>query len=240
MEKYKVGIIGGTGMVGQRFVSLMDGHPWFDLVVIAASAGSAGKTYEEAAGARWAIDTPMPQQFKSIIVKNAVADMEEIAAEVISGLLKAGKPLTKENMWSINTRYMRSQGKEFDSMRALLKGVITISYDEAEYMFNNDLLFSNKILGNIDDGLNLGAKDIAHIVGGIIKGVATGKLKMKTIKNLVNALGQSDKVTKLYDTYPESFDGFAEWKTKAEALWKEIGKLSETCDPEILKVLNVK
>ena len=164
----------------------------------------------------------------------------EIAAEVISGLLKAGKPLTKENMWSINTRYMRSQGKEFDSMRALLKGVITISYDEAEYMFNNDLLFSNKILGNIDDGLNLGAKDIAHIVGGIIKGVATGKLKMKTIKNLVNALGQSDKVTKLYDTYPESFDGFAEWKTKAEALWKEIGKLSETCDPEILKVLNVK
>lgn len=82
MEKYKVGIIGGTGMVGQRFVSLMDGHPWFDLKVIAASAGSAGKTYEDAAGKRWAIETPMPEQFKSIIVKNAVADMEEIAAEV--------------------------------------------------------------------------------------------------------------------------------------------------------------
>ena len=50
MEKFKVGVIGGTGMVGQRFVSLMDNHPWFDLTVIAASAGSAGKTYEEAAG----------------------------------------------------------------------------------------------------------------------------------------------------------------------------------------------
>ena len=82
MEKYKVGVIGGTGMVGQRFVSLMDGHPWFELTVIAASAGSAGKTYEEAAGKRWAIETPMPEQFKGIIVKNAVADMEEIAAQV--------------------------------------------------------------------------------------------------------------------------------------------------------------
>ncbi len=164
----------------------------------------------------------------------------EIAAEVISKLLKENKPLTKENMWSINTRYMRSQGKEFDSMRALLKGVITISYDEAEYMFTNDLLFSDKILGNIDDGLNLGVKDIAHIVGGIVKGVTTGKLKMKTIKNLVNALGQSGKVTKLYDTYPERYEDFDAWKQKAEALWSEIGKLADTCDPNILAELNIK
>ncbi len=161
----------------------------------------------------------------------------EIAVEEIGKLLKAGKPLTKENMWSINTRYMRGQGKEFDSMRALLKGVITISYDEAEYMFNNGLLFSDKILGNIDDGINLSTSDIVEIVGGIAKGIATKKLKASTIKNLVNSLSQSDAVTKLYEAYPETCAGHAAWKAKADKLWCEIGKLSDIVDPEIAGIV---
>ena len=82
MKKLKVGVIGGTGMVGQRFVSLLAEHPWFDLTVIAASARSAGKTYEEAIGTRWAIDVPMPESAKSIVVKDAVGDMKAIAEEV--------------------------------------------------------------------------------------------------------------------------------------------------------------
>ena len=60
MEKYRVGVIGGTGMVGQRFVTLLENHPWFQLTAIAASSRSAGKTYEEAIGGRWALDVPMP------------------------------------------------------------------------------------------------------------------------------------------------------------------------------------
>ncbi len=59
MKKYQVGVIGGTGMVGQRFVTLMENHPWFQLKVIAASSRSAGKTYEEAVGTRWSMSTPM-------------------------------------------------------------------------------------------------------------------------------------------------------------------------------------
>ena len=82
MKKYKVGVIGGTGMVGQRFVSLMENHPWFELTEIAASSRSAGKTYEEAVGNRWAVDTPIPEMAKSLIVKNAVDDMEAIAKSV--------------------------------------------------------------------------------------------------------------------------------------------------------------
>ncbi len=82
MQQYKVGIIGGTGMVGQRFVSLMEGHPWFRLTVIAASPRSAGKTYADAVGTRWAMETPMPEFAKSIVVKDAEADMEEIARSV--------------------------------------------------------------------------------------------------------------------------------------------------------------
>ena len=82
MEKYKVGVIGGTGMVGQRFVTLLADHPWFQLTVIAASSRSAGKTYEEAAGKRWAMDVPIPKQAKNIIVMDAQADVEKIAALV--------------------------------------------------------------------------------------------------------------------------------------------------------------
>ena len=62
MEKFKVGIIGGTGMVGQRFVTLMENHPWFQLTAIAASGRSAGKPYEEALAGRWALDVPMPEE----------------------------------------------------------------------------------------------------------------------------------------------------------------------------------
>ena len=82
VKNYKVGVIGATGMVGQRFVSLIKNHPWFDLKVVAASGRSAGLTYEEAVGKRWAMDTPMPECAKKLIVKNAAEDISEIAAEV--------------------------------------------------------------------------------------------------------------------------------------------------------------
>lgn len=82
MEKLKVGVIGGTGMVGQRFVSLLANHPWFELTVIAASERSAGKRYEDAIGDRWAIEVPMPDNAKDIRVLDAQADMAAIAQTV--------------------------------------------------------------------------------------------------------------------------------------------------------------
>ena len=66
MEKYKVGIVGATGMVGQRFITLIAEHPWFELTVLAASSRSAGKTYEEAVAGRWAMETELPEKAKSI------------------------------------------------------------------------------------------------------------------------------------------------------------------------------
>ena len=82
MKKYAVGVVGATGMVGQRFVTLLEQHPWFQLTAVAASARSAGKTYEEAVGNRWAMTTPMPQEAKSLIVLNAEEDKEKIAETV--------------------------------------------------------------------------------------------------------------------------------------------------------------
>ncbi len=81
MEKMKVGVVGATGMVGQRFLTLLDGHPYFEVVALAASKNSAGKTYEEALGGRWKLQTPMPEQYKSMVVVDAenVEEMKQCA-----------------------------------------------------------------------------------------------------------------------------------------------------------------
>ena len=81
MKQYKVGVVGATGMVGQRFVTLMENHTWFNLEVVAASPRSAGKTYEEAVGSKWAMKTPMPESVKKMIVMDA-SKVEEVAAKV--------------------------------------------------------------------------------------------------------------------------------------------------------------
>lgn len=83
MKQFRVGIIGATGMVGQRFALLLADHPWFKVTAMAASSRSAGKTYREAVGSRWAFkDMPMPEQFADIVLFDAGADIEKMAAEV--------------------------------------------------------------------------------------------------------------------------------------------------------------
>ena len=82
MKKYNVGIIGATGMVGQRFALLLDDHPWFNVTALAASSSSAGKTYEEAIGKRWAMKAPIPENLKDMTVFDAEADIEKITAAV--------------------------------------------------------------------------------------------------------------------------------------------------------------
>ncbi|MHA7965498.1 aspartate-semialdehyde dehydrogenase [Paenibacillus sp. CAU 1782] len=79
--KLKAGIVGGTGMVGQRFVELLNGHPWFEVTAIAASASSAGKTYEESVKGRWKLSTPIPEAVKGIMVQDA-SKVEEVASGV--------------------------------------------------------------------------------------------------------------------------------------------------------------
>ncbi len=82
MRKYKVGIIGATGMVGQRFVTLMDGHPWFETAALAASSRSAGKPYAEAVGNKWCMQTEIPEWAKDMVVLDAEADAEKLAEMV--------------------------------------------------------------------------------------------------------------------------------------------------------------
>ncbi len=105
MEKYKVGIVGATGMVGQRFITLIAEHPWFDLTVLAASARSAGKTYEEAVAGRWAMEAPLPEKAKSIVVMDAVADAEKIAG--IVDFIFCAVDMKKDEIRALEEKYAK-------------------------------------------------------------------------------------------------------------------------------------
>ena len=107
MKKYKVGVIGGTGMVGQRFVTLMEHHPWFELTVIAASPRSAGKRYEDAVAGRWAMDTPIPEQAKGIVLMSAQEDVEKIAGMV--DFVFSAVDMKKEEIKALEEAYARHE-----------------------------------------------------------------------------------------------------------------------------------
>ncbi len=82
MKKFNVGVVGATGMVGQRFMTLLENHPWFDVVVLAASSRSEGKTYEDAIGSKWCMDTPLADKYKKMVILDAEADIEKITSMV--------------------------------------------------------------------------------------------------------------------------------------------------------------
>ena len=105
-EKLQVGILGGTGMVGQRFISLLENHPWFEVKVIAASPRSAGKTYKEAVGERWKMATPMPEAVKDIIVMN-VNEVEKVAEQV--DFVFSAVDMTKDEIRAIEEEYAKTE-----------------------------------------------------------------------------------------------------------------------------------
>ena len=106
MKEYRVGVVGATGMVGQRFVSLLENHPWFHLAVVAASPRSAGKTYEGAVGSRWAMPTPMPEAAKKLVVLNA-ADVEAVASQV--DFVFCAVDMKKDEIRALEEAYARAE-----------------------------------------------------------------------------------------------------------------------------------
>lgn len=105
-DKLKVGILGATGMVGQRFIALLENHPWFEVTAVAASPRSAGKTYEEAVGGRWKMSTPMPEAVKGLLVKN-VNEVEEVSSGV--DFVFSAVDMTKEEIKAIEEAYARTE-----------------------------------------------------------------------------------------------------------------------------------
>ena len=105
MKNYQVGVIGATGMVGQRFLTLLEGHPWFTVTVLAASGRSAGKTYREAVGSRWAMRAPIPERLRDTVVLDAEKDAEAIAAQVDFVFCAVNMP--KAEIRALEERYAR-------------------------------------------------------------------------------------------------------------------------------------
>jgi len=105
-KKLKVGVLGATGMVGQRFLTLLENHPWYEVVVVAASPSSAGKRYEDAVGSRWKMTTPMPQAYKDLVVVN-VNDVEEVASKV--DFVFSAVDMTKDEIKAIEEAYAKTE-----------------------------------------------------------------------------------------------------------------------------------
>lgn len=106
MNKMKVGVVGATGMVGQRFLTLLDDHPYFEVTALAASARSAGKTYEEAVGDRWKLKTPMPEKFKKMVVIDAsrIDEMAQLVSFVFCAV-----DMKKEEIKALEEAYAKHE-----------------------------------------------------------------------------------------------------------------------------------
>jgi len=107
MKKYRVGVIGATGMVGQRFVSLIGNHPWFDLNAVAASSRSAGKSYEEAVAGRWLMPAPIPEAAKNLTVLSAEADVEAVVGA--ADFVFSAVDMEKDAIKALEEAYARAE-----------------------------------------------------------------------------------------------------------------------------------
>ena len=106
MRQFKVGVVGATGMVGQRFVSLLENHPWFQLAVVAASPRSAGKTYEQAVGHKWAMPNPIPENARNLIVLDA-SDVQTVASQV--DFVFCAVDMKKEEIRQLEEAYAKAE-----------------------------------------------------------------------------------------------------------------------------------
>ena len=105
-KKLRAGVLGATGMVGQRFITILEKHPWFEVTAVAASPRSAGKTYEQAVGGRWKMDTPMPESVKNMVVMN-VNEVEKVSAEV--DMVFSAVDMSKEEIKAIEEAYAKTE-----------------------------------------------------------------------------------------------------------------------------------
>lgn len=107
MKQFNVGIVGATGMVGQRFISLLEGHPWFTVSVVAASPRSKGKAYNDAVAGRWAMSTPIPAKVADLVLMDATGDCEEIAKSV--DFIFCAVDMNKDEIRALEERYAKAE-----------------------------------------------------------------------------------------------------------------------------------
>ncbi|MDR0395950.1 MAG: hypothetical protein LBH66_01445 [Oscillospiraceae bacterium] len=152
-----------------------------------------------------------------------------IAVDVMKALRGQGKDFTRANLWPINKRYIDQQGGMYASMLATLVGAVATNARENDFFFEKNVIFSKESFEamNADKPLKFSAAQTAAMAGIMLWGVLTGRLRVSTIKSLLAALGSGGMITKLYDEYPASPDGFEEWVKRADEAWKKCGSMAD-------------
>ena len=151
----------------------------------------------------------------------------DIAVQVASKAMENGLYPTREALWSINKLYNNGQGKDFAGLLAMLTGVVKHSVKANEFMFANDVVFSNKILGGMGGGMTLTAGDYIKTACGFLKGLITGKLRTAEVKSILGGVLAGGKITEHYAAFPQTPQGFDAWVKAADELWEKAGKMSD-------------
>lgn len=158
----------------------------------------------------------------------------EIAVQIVSDELTEGGYLTKERLWAVNTRYLEEKGKMSCALRAALIGAAAMTEQENEYLFQNDVIFSQKIMSGLDGGISLSVGDVLHHIRYISKAALDGSIRKEYLKDVYGALKNALAVYKHYSVYPDSPDGLWEWAKKADEIWTDVGSMADKCDRSIL------
>ena len=150
-----------------------------------------------------------------------------IAADVLDEALKANDT-SKEKLWKLNLLYNQQQGADFASTRAILTKAVNAKQSEFEYFFKHDIIFSEKFLGGQADGpeVKISLKDVLQIGTGAVAGIATGKLSFSSLKLLLEGIALGGQLKEHYLKFPETPEGYKEWKEKADEIWATVGKMS--------------
>ena len=153
----------------------------------------------------------------------------KIAVDVVSDLLKADKPLTREALWPINKRYVDAQGRAFASQLATVVGAVGTSAAENDFFFRHDIIFSQKTFQALGDGqeLQFSTGEMVKMAALMVWGVLTGKVRVKTIQSLLKSMSDGGAVSAIYAAYPQTPEGFEAWCEKADAAWAACPSMAE-------------
>lgn len=153
----------------------------------------------------------------------------EVAAKVINGLLEQGRPLTRENLWSINKRYVEVQGRAFAAQLATVVGAVATSARENDFFFEKDVIFSSKTFESLSLGkeLQFTLGEMAAMAGKMLGGILGGRLRVSTVRALLRSMTNGNKISALYAEYPETPEGFEKWRERADAQWLKCGSMAD-------------
>lgn len=153
----------------------------------------------------------------------------DIALEVIEKLHKDNKEFSQKNLWPINKKYIDLQGRIYASLLATIIGAVNTTPKENEFFFEKDIIFTKKSFASMgaDEELKFSFKEILVLAFKMFGGLLTGNLRIKTIKNLLKAMKNSEKISNHYGNFPSSIEDFPFWLEKAELLWKECGSMAD-------------